>query len=273
MPNIFKPSPPALWKPPLGAQINPAHPLSKGLISGHIMNESGGNKAYDISGNNNHFTFNGGATWAAGKFGPAVKFDGSTGYLSASDAGFPASGAVRTFSCWISRQANSTKAFASYGKPGNATGGATFQEFIPLTNSSGTTGFSNYGLGFNGTKVIPLNTWAHYVLVVKGASSQSLYINGALDANGVLSILTVLNGNYVLGCRWDGNSSRTEFNQVSIDIPLMYNRALSASEIQQLYQQPFCFMQPSRGIILPLEGSSTQIYDPYYYQQFIARIS
>jgi len=269
MANLFKPSPPTLWKPPLGVQINPAHPLSKGLISASIMNEGGGNKAYDISGKNNHFTFNGGATWTAGKFGPAVKFNGSTGYLLASDVGFPSSGAARTFSCWISIQSNATKAFASYGKPGNATGGATFQEFIPLTNSSGTMGFSNYGLGFNGTKVIPLNTWAHYVIVVKSASSQSLYINGVLDANGAVSISTVLNGNYVLGCRWDGDSSRTEFNQVSIDSPLMYNRVLSATEIQQLYQQPFCFMQPSRGIILPSLSGAAQIYNPYYYQQFI----
>jgi hypothetical protein len=274
MPNIFKPSPPALWKPPLGAQINPAHPLSKGLISGHIMNEGGGDKAYDISGNNNHFTFNGGANWTAGKFGPAIKFNGSTGYLSASDAGFPSSTAARTFSIWFSKQAAVNKSFGCYGRPGNATGASVYQQFISYVNTSGTTGFSNYGLGFDGTKVLSLNTWNHYVVVCRaGGVSQSIYINGVLDTNGAISVLTVLNGHYVLGCRWDGDSSRTDFLQATLDIPLMYNRALSPTEIKQLYLEPFCFMQPSRGIILPLVGSSTQIYDPYYYQQFIARIS
>jgi len=230
-------------KPKFGAKFNPSHPMSVGMLGGWLFNEAGGLVAYDITGQGNNLAFNGGATWSKGKYGPAVKFDGSTGYLLGSDAGFPSGGAKRTLVFLLSCQANLGRAFASYGKPGNATGGATFQQIIPLTNTNQTIGLSNYGLAANGSATRALNTTRHMAVVINSASSQSLYTDGVADATGALSISTVLNGRFVLGCRWDGDSSRTEFNQVTMEWAVMYNRALSAGEIAKLYQQPFCYMQ------------------------------
>jgi hypothetical protein len=230
-------------KPKFGAKFNPSHPMAVGMLGGWLFNEAGGLTAYDITGQGNNLAFNGGATWAKGKYGPAVKFNGSTGYLLGSDAGFPTGGAKRTLVFWLSSQASITGAFASYGRPGNATGGSTFQQIIPLTNSSGTIGFSNYGLGANGSQTRALNVTRQMALVINASGNQSIYTDGTADGTGGIAISTVLNGRFVLGCRWDGDSSRTEFNQVTIEAALVYSRALSAGEIAKLYQQPFCYMQ------------------------------
>jgi hypothetical protein len=68
-----------MTKPPLGAKINFAHPLAKGIVGCWLLNEGMGDKVYDLSGNGNTGTlanFSHPATvtsgWNPGKFGKTL---------------------------------------------------------------------------------------------------------------------------------------------------------------------------------------------------------
>ena len=68
-----------LIKPIRGSTLKRTHPLARGLVGGWLMNENGGNRVNDLSGNNNFGTFGAGAaqpSWSIGKFGPAVTVTG-----------------------------------------------------------------------------------------------------------------------------------------------------------------------------------------------------
>jgi|GEM_PF-1253406 len=60
-------------KPPIGARLNPYHPLARGLVGSWLFNERGGLIARDSSGHGNHGTLVGGPTWERG----ALNFDGT----------------------------------------------------------------------------------------------------------------------------------------------------------------------------------------------------
>lgn len=65
-----------VWKPQVGALLNPAHPPARGLQLGLLMNENSGDRVWDASGNGNHATITG-ASWGSGPAGSALLFDGS----------------------------------------------------------------------------------------------------------------------------------------------------------------------------------------------------
>ena len=52
-------------KPPLGVRVNSRHSLADNLAGYWLVNESGGNTIYDLSGNGNNMT-NSGGTWITG---------------------------------------------------------------------------------------------------------------------------------------------------------------------------------------------------------------
>ena len=99
-----------LQKPPLGVQINRAHPLARGLIGCWLFNEGGGDKVYDLSGYCNHGTLNGFAFpatttsgWNPGRDGIGLTFDGTNDYVDCADGDFPIGTASRTVEIWIKR--------------------------------------------------------------------------------------------------------------------------------------------------------------------------
>ena len=69
-----------ILKPPKGRQINRGHPLARGLAGYWLMNEGGGNIVNDLSGNGNNLTISG-ATWQSGRFGNCLYFNGSNNHL------------------------------------------------------------------------------------------------------------------------------------------------------------------------------------------------
>ena len=74
-------------KPPLGVRINPAHPLSKGLVGYWLLHEGSGDKTYDliqgdpIALNTMAFPSITTSGWNPGKNGVALAFDGSSDYV------------------------------------------------------------------------------------------------------------------------------------------------------------------------------------------------
>ena len=258
MSNIFKPSPPALWKPPLGTQINRSHPLTKGLVGAWVMNEGGGTLVKDVTGVGGDAALTS-VGWNAGKFGPATTYNGSTSYAKVTaPAGSPLdiSGTQISFGGWFNR--TNTGNYHFFMGRVNAT-----RQYCMFLFSGGTTNVY-CAIGSNTiTPAIPsysLGVWNHLILTYDGANAR-IYLNGVLASTTAATgaIGSVFGGNNFFG--YEQPASTFPFPG-GLDCLVTYNRCITASEVQQLYSRPFCFMQPSRGIILP--SSSAAVVSKQY---------
>jgi len=81
------------------------------------------------------------------------------------------------------------------------------------------------------------NTWRHIVITyTSGTGNIKMYIDGTLNASGTI-VTAIGNGSATplqIGCI---NSGQTSYSNAVVDDVRVYNRALSATEIQTLYQQ------------------------------------
>jgi hypothetical protein len=82
------------------------------------------------------------------------------------------------------------------------------------------------------------NTWYHAALVYNGTDIR-LYLDGALDTNGASNPLTYSSGihdsstAFAIGARGDG----ADYFDGQIDEVAVFNRALTANEIQEIYEK------------------------------------
>lgn len=238
-----------LWKPTLGFGINPSHALSQGLIGAWVMNEGGGLSLKDLSGKNNTGALTGGPTWSAGQFGPALSFNGSSSYV---DLG---SGVPLATRISISARLKVASFIANMQIVCSDASVRRFQFRVNSSNGIDFVVFDGGGsvLAFaSSATTLSANIFYHVIGTYDGSNAY-VYINGVQDATGAGSgsSATVADTIYI-GAR---NTGSLFFSGV-IDEVLIYNRALSSYEVQQLYVDPFCFMQPARGQILSFPSTA-----------------
>ncbi len=175
----------------------------------------------------------------SGKVGQALNFNGTSSYVSGGDTGLPTGSSARTVTAWIyMRSYIDFETIFTYGSA------IQFQGFSIAISSNAqgrklaVYGYNNNASAFGNTQ-IPLNKWVHVAVTYSGGTI-TYYYNGIQDGTATLSSAnTVLGGVYNIGKTingWDAPSG-TYFFPGSIDEVRVYSRALSASEIQQLYRQ------------------------------------
>lgn len=198
----------------------------------------------DSGPNGYNLTNNGTATFVAGKFNNAVSLNGSSKYLNIADAScanleFTGS---RTISAWVN-PASFAAIGAIIGKRG--TDYATNAGYIFYIDTSGLVHFTIDGLTTNtdvtSSIALTLSSWNHVVGVYDGASLL-IYINGYLNAR-LPATGTGASANswpFSIGCDNQGTSNAAGlfFNGLIDDVSV-YNRALTAAEILNLYNQAF----------------------------------
>jgi fibronectin type 3 domain-containing protein len=211
-----------------------------GVVAAFGFGEGTGTTVADASGNGITGTLQG-ATWtAAGKYGSALSFNGTSSYVDlGSPAGLSGTGSM-TLESWVFATASpfddgqivarSTDAVGWQLKTTPDTGRRTFGVAV-----SGPTGARAQRYG---ATVLSLNTWYH-VAAVYNAAAQTLdiYVNGTLDnaslVGSVPSSQTLPSVNANIGRRSGG------FNFVgSIDEVRIYSRALAPAEIQADMNSP-----------------------------------
>lgn len=227
-------------KPCLGSQIQLGHPLAAGLVVCWLMNENGGNKIYDLSGNGNHGTFGATTTspiWKPGQFGSNISFDGGD-YIDCG-AGVNLDISVKT----ISFRLNGT--FTNYARLLSAPSGFTNDYQVVLDGTAGRINLTK-GTGNNNSKITGIGTftnnkWYHVVITDGGTvASITFYINGVLTASAVnASSFDIAAGNFLIGKRQDSTNYYTGL----LDNVQIWNRVLSANEIAKLYLDPFCMFE------------------------------
>ncbi|MFA6454335.1 MAG: LamG domain-containing protein [Patescibacteria group bacterium] len=206
-------------------------------------------EALDRSGNSNNgnvTNFNNKSV-TPGISGQALKFDGSDDYINIPDNGTIldfASTSPYTWSSWIKNASTTsgTSCFISKDICSNKAFG-----FNLCLNQTGSTAdvvvcdFAAPGCNWQCSSGLSLglssNTWVHVVITYNGASGWGTYVNGVYKGDQTLFVNSDTTASYYIG---SGNSSGLSqspgrFFSGQIDDVRIFNRALTASEISQLY--------------------------------------
>jgi prepilin-type N-terminal cleavage/methylation domain-containing protein len=212
----------------------------QGLVGYWPMDEGTGNTpgalAYDLSGNNNNGQWSGtpsgnnGTYYAQGKVGAyAGSFDGSTDWINAGTSPILNLTGSFTVSAWVNVPTTQSYVGIIGNSSGYLAGGFNFGlesgDIVIEINEVG---------GLDGRVVggtVPLNQWNNVAFVLNG-STGTLYINGVVSGTGsVTAPASALTGFYI------GKSPQGGWNPMKglIDDARAYNRALSAAEIQAIY--------------------------------------
>ena len=256
-----------LLKPPLGTPINKARARQLGLVYYGLMNEGSGGKVLDLSGNSYDLTAGGGPTWVPGKFGPA------THYVAASNQYFyrdciPITSLPYTVFCWVKAGENNPAAdryFFYYGPSGS-----TSIWFSLNFNTSGQITAWDRTTNALATTTVDYadNNWHFVVAIIRAYATGTtidLYVDGTFDVShyaggaGVPDMSTY--NRIALGMLRDDSPSAGFTGDISS--AGMYNRALSASEIAQLYWNPFWLLKDSNEDAILGVISGAQTYEEF----------
>ena len=241
-------------KPPLGTQLDRSHPLGN-PVAAYFMLEGGGSKIYDLSGNGNTGSFVGNTAWVPGKFGSCLSFDGVGDYIAS--AATPTLKIVEgTLSVWAKTSVPGLY-LLTVGSGGN-------RVFITMTGGGAIRGQALIGW----STIFQINTptgalhdgkWHHSVLTWN-SSEAVFYVDGRREISESGDERWNNTANVAAQIGADG-SGTTNWNG-SIDNVMIFNRALTASEIVQLYREPFCMFQqetPWLYVTAAAEEEETQV--------------
>jgi hypothetical protein len=197
-----------------------------GLVAAFGFNEGAGVQTTDASGQGNTGTISS-ATWAAtGKFGSALSFNGTSAWVTVADAASLDLTNGMTLEAWVNPSAGtgwrtvllkenaSTMAYALYS----------------ANNASRPAGFvhTNTDIPVNGTAAVPLNVWTHLAFTYDGATMR-MFVNGVQVSTKALAGAAAVSAGAL---RIGGNAVWGEYFKGLIDEVRIYNRALTATEIQ-----------------------------------------
>jgi len=214
--------------------------LSSGLVAYYPFN---GN-ADDGSGNGNDGIVNG-ATLTTDRFGnadSAFSFDGMDDYIRTSNPiNLPIGNESRTISAWIHSVGEvggqDYQSIVSWGKPKYTNQHFGIERGGDPGNPNGyddrlfVLGWSN---DFKGNTDLNFNVW-HHVAVTFDGTNLTVYVNGAYDGSTTKTYNTQLGSTGLsLGVTPPNDGWHMNFNGFLDDIRI-YNRALSETEIRQLY--------------------------------------
>jgi hypothetical protein len=225
-----------------------------------ISRWSGDGAANDSAGTNNGF-LQGGAGFAQGKVSDAFSFDGVSGLVRVPDATNLNFGSTSSLTVEFWAYRTGTQAVMHiFGKRASNCGSYEYQ----MAMDPGNGGLQFGGSAFTGVKTglqLPTNTWIHLAATFDGATFR-FYTNGALAATGTGTLGPTNDAPLMIG----GSSSCPPFAGL-LDEVCLYNRALSASEIQSIYlagsagkcygpTPPAFFSQPQSQTVIQGQNAS-----------------
>lgn len=204
-----------------------------GLVGAWGFNEGAGTSVGDSSGSGNNGTLAGaGATWnAAGKYGAALSFNGSSGAVTVPHSTSLGLNSSYTLEAWVNPTALSDYQTvlikeASFGGCGY---------WLQTTGNKLASGFNNGGCReyVGSTPTIPLNQWSHLAAVFdNAANTHTLYLNGVAILTATETTTPVPNTQPLVFGQSACDFCGSERWRGLIDDIRIYNRALTPTEIQ-----------------------------------------
>ncbi len=220
--------------PRFGTRLNFAHPLAKGLVGAWLFNEGAGNVAYDSSRNDNNGAFSGNKPlW--GNSGVNFKSSG-TGYVDVGAGGLGNS----SFSVVIQCLNLTDNAVHYLIDNGTGTNGG-FQCFLQSDNTIRTRiddSGANGGVFDGDDTSIVEDKEHHFVMTADKSGNALMYIDNTLQASSLnISGYGDISGtdDLHIGSGVGGVSGWYGWFRYCY----VYDRALTAREVAQLYRDPY----------------------------------
>ena len=191
------------------------------------------NNANDTVGGNNGTARNG-ATFASGKVGQAFSFDGIDDYILVPYNGsfsFAPTGQF-TIETWVRLEANNRyKAILVKSPPGGA-----WDWGLWCDNTNRFLAGHHNESAVLSTTVAQSGVWYH-VAVTYQNGNWNMYVNGVLESQSTGIFITQSSGALAIGRKGEEPTTLGEpgYFQGLVDEPSLYNRALSAMEIQEIF--------------------------------------
>ena len=219
-------------------------PITSGLVS---YWPADGNPNDAVGGNDGELL--NGATYRPGVSGQAFSFDGDDDLFQAPTNGWPTGPSDRTMAMWI-KVDEFTKlefydepeeffgGYGQFGAFGQAYSLGGFGQFgaFGQAHSIGGAGnsvfFTNWGKALDGGS-LETGRWYH-VAIVTNSNSTSIYVDSVLKKNLDMTIDTPTDTKFYSG-RIPGERGDTRRLKGAVDEIVIFDRALSAAEIQNLY--------------------------------------
>jgi hypothetical protein len=224
-----------------------------GLVAHWKFDEGTGTTVSDSSGNGNTGTLINGPLWSVGKMRNALYFDGTDDNVTVLDSNSLDLSGSFTLSAWVNPASSFTDFRSILVKN---------YKYYLYASVAGYCGDGSPLGGFEETtnqlvcepSPLSVNTWTHLTLVSTG-STLTLYRDGVAVANSSVSgIASSTNGTLQIGASEFG-----EYFKGLIDEVRIYSRALTATEVQGIYQQESVETSQivATPLIAPLSGNYT----------------
>jgi hypothetical protein len=212
---------------PVAVTVDNSAAPPEGLVAGYGFDEGTGTTVADVTANNNAGSVSG-ATWATGRFGAALSFDGTDDQVTVPDANSLDLTTGMTLSAYVRPRALGTawRTVIFKERSGNLVYSLYANQNTSVPIGEITVGTSVTGV--KGTTQLPLDAWRHLAVTYDGANLR-LYVDavqvGSVAKTGPLVTSTGalrIGANSIWGERFNG----------LIDEVRIYNRALPPAEIE-----------------------------------------
>jgi hypothetical protein len=200
--------------------------VSTGLVAAYGFEEGSGTTTVDGSGLGNTGTITAGTWTTAGRFGKALSFNGTSSLVTIADVAALRLTTAMTLEAWVRPTSSASWRCALLKE---SSGGLAYGLYASDT-SSRPSAYVRVGsdVDATGPSAITLNAWTHLAATYDGAALR-LYVNGTQVTSRTLTG-SIASSTQPL--RIGGNQVWGEYFAGLIDEVRVYNRALSAAEIQ-----------------------------------------
>lgn len=223
----------------------PLTPVTSGLVLDLELDDNTGTTPCDSSSSNLPGLFHGGVTWATGvnryRGTSAVSLDGSTGYITVADAGGALQPGAGSFSvsAWV-KLPSIPSGYVSVAGKWNT--GTSVRYVLQITPSGFVQAYTQGAFGPANNAVGAVNvadgSWHMVVLTIDGSNQANLVTSAWWDGGNQTSASGAIGdcspgGSFYIGQDANGGSFFPGF----IDQVTVYNRALSGTDIANIYAQ------------------------------------
>lgn len=234
-------------KPTRGTLIRAPHPLARGLAGCWLLTEGTGEIVADLGPYRQHGSFYGGSPlWKPGRHGSCLQFDGIDECIDCGTHkfGWDLTNELSVVALANHGESQTSTIFArcAYVRPVRLYGqnGGQFAWRVFTDTQNDCTIYSTSLHATDGSEWVHVaGTWKPY--------GAYLYVNGVLEASDTATEgnLDVFDNQFVgIGGTYEG-SGFIHCWTGGIEYVFIYNRALSAEEIQWLYREPFAMFESS----------------------------
>ncbi|HUT14583.1 MAG TPA: LamG domain-containing protein [Thermoguttaceae bacterium] len=227
-------------KPDPCAQLERNHPINRDLVGRWLLTEREGVSIAGLTDNQLTATFSGNPTWTLGKFGRCLNLDGSGDFANIDTTLIQA--IPYTLSIWWCPADTTTASEIFFiGSNTNA------QRFIAIGSRPDTGDGNIFKARFRSADddghtyiwgaPLTANAWHHLAVRVRSATDQAIFTDGIKVAGNTGDDMSYAYTRIALGHL--GDSSPGNDAKGKIDLPAIWNRDLSDSEIRALFREPF----------------------------------